>query len=594
MPDQTRQVADHSQQPPGLLDAAIFRGKVTLLQLKRAIQDGLSRETDRYPRMNELADQSIIGESITPLWTAAEPSEQYLLAGKAHNLRIMLQRLNGVEVPANRTFSFWKQLGRVTRRRGFVAGRELREGCIIPNIGGGLCQLSNALYDAALSAGFEIVERHAHSRVIAGSLAEVDRDATIFWNYVDLRFRSPERFRIEALLTGDSLIVRFRGAPRVRLHRIGRLQPVRQSHGGSDAVEVHSCVSCNTVDCFRHVPSQLRETSFGRVAFLVDEYWREFDRYLNSVKRESDLLCLPLDGRRYGRANYAWVTDSFRQVNQQRLFTLYRSRRSRSVAHQGAARQRAFLANNERLAGLYSKSLTYDVTHVTLMQQLLPYLWRDGHLGGRTFDVLMTSLPLQTLHDRLDAAAALHPESMTLADFRADRQLVEAEAEALRHARRIITPHTEIARLFRDQAVLIDWEIPTLDRHSLDSMNHQPAFLFPAPTVGRKGAYELREALQGLSVSLAITGPMLETQDFWHGLNVHVGRLPDWLGRAAAVVLPAFIEHQPRRLLEAVARGVPVIASTACGLENVAGVISVQPGDVSSLRNALRGLLPAA
>ncbi|TMJ35729.1 MAG: hypothetical protein E6G87_11825 [Alphaproteobacteria bacterium] len=28
-------------------------------------------------------------------------------------------------------------------------------------IGGGLCQLSNALYEAALAAGFEIVERHA-------------------------------------------------------------------------------------------------------------------------------------------------------------------------------------------------------------------------------------------------------------------------------------------------------------------------------------------------------------------------------------------------------------------------------------------------
>ena len=31
-------------------------------------------------------------------------------------------------------------------------------------------------------------------------------------------------------------------------------------------------------------------------------------------------------------------------------------------------------------------------------------------------------------------------------------------------------------------------------------------------------------------------------------------------------VLPAFVEHQPRRLLEAVAHGVPVIASKAVGL----------------------------
>jgi len=593
---QTAQYADKiSDHPhPSWFDAVLFRGKVTLLQLRRSVQDGLSHETDRYPRANELVDRSIIAESITPIWTAAEPSEQYLLAGKAHNLRIILRRLNGIEVPPNGTFSFWKQLGRVTRRRGFVAGREVREGCIIPNIGGGLCQLSNALYDAALSAGFEIVERHAHSRVIPGSLAEVDRDATVFWNYVDLRFRSPEGFRIEAFLTGDSLIVRFRGTPRLRLHQIGRaVRAVGPSKAFSDAAELHSCVTCNTQDCFRHVPPTSRETSFGRAAFLVDDYWPEFDRYLDSIKRESDLLCLPLDGRQYGKSNYAWGTDSFRQVNQHRLFTLYRSHRSRRLAHQGAARQRALLANYERLAHLYSKYLTYEVTHVTLMQQLLPYLWREGHLGGRTFDVLMTSLPMQTLQDRLDAAAALHPESMTLADFRADRQLVQAETEALQQARRIVTPHTEIARLFPDKAMLIDWEIPKLKRNPSESLN-SPAFLFPAATVGRKGAYELREALQGLNMSLAITGPMLEAADFWRGVNVRLGRFSDWMGNTAAVVLPAFIEHQPRRLLEAVAHGVPVIASTACGLENVSGVISVQPGDVDSLRAALMRLLPAS
>ena len=92
-----------------------------------------------------------------------------------------------------------------SRLKGYVDGRELREGCIIPNVGGGLCQISNALYDAALKANFEIIERHAHSQIIAGSLAEQGRDATVFWNYVDLRFRSANAFRIEAKLGKDHL-----------------------------------------------------------------------------------------------------------------------------------------------------------------------------------------------------------------------------------------------------------------------------------------------------------------------------------------------------------------------------------------------------
>ena len=144
------------------------------------------------------------------LWTDHENSEKILVAGKIHNLRLAVRQLNGVEVPANRVFSFWKHLARTSRLKGYVARRELREGCLIPNIGGGLCQLSNALYDAALNAGFEIVERHPHSQVIPGSLAETGRDATVFWNYVDLRFKSSHPFRIEAQLTVDSLVARGR------------------------------------------------------------------------------------------------------------------------------------------------------------------------------------------------------------------------------------------------------------------------------------------------------------------------------------------------------------------------------------------------
>ena len=139
---------------------------------------------------------------------------------------------------------------------------------------------------------------------------------------------------------------------------------------------------------------------------------------------------------------------------------LRRSFKLRRVASQGAIRQRALLAANQSLAQRYASLLKYDVTHVTTMQQFLPYLWRDGHLGGRSFDVLMTSLPLAILQNRLDSAAALHPESRTLNDFRADHRLLEEETEALRHARKIITPHSEIAALYPHKAVPLHWSIP--------------------------------------------------------------------------------------------------------------------------------------
>jgi glycosyltransferase involved in cell wall biosynthesis len=52
-------------------------------------------------------------------------------------------------------------------------------------------------------------------------------------------------------------------------------------------------------------------------------------------------------------------------------------------------------------------------------------------------------------------------------------------------------------------------------------------------------------------------------------------------------VLPAFVEHKPRRLLQAVAAGVPVIASDACGVSSVSGITTVVSGDAVALRDGL-------
>ena len=473
-----------------------------------------------------------------------------------------MSEIDGVEIPAGEVFSFWKNVGRTTRGRGFVPGRELREGCIIPNIGGGLCQLSNALYaDAALKANFEIVERHAHTRVIAGSLAEQGRDATVFWNYVDLRFRSAQPFRIETDLTSDHLAVKFRGT-RIDKPALHQITPA----GAAKKGDTNSCASCGMDDCFRSVkPAANRD--FGKTAFLVDEYVPEFDAYIRATRTAKDALFVPLDGRRYRRTNYAWTTGGFGRVNQSKYVTAVRSIRSRRLATQGAARQKNLLAMYERLAESYARDLRFDVLHVVVQQNLLPFLWRSGHLRGRTFDVLMTALPMAELQSRLDAAHGLNPQSTTLGDFRADPTLVSDESDALLRARRIITSHTDIASIFPGRVEILPWKMPEIEQ-SKKQENEKPTIVFPASTVGRKGCYELREAIRGLDVRLITLGPYIEDADFWNGFDVSSGG-DDWLDSADLVVLPAFVEHRSRRLLRAAAAGIPVIGSSACGVQNV-------------------------
>jgi hypothetical protein len=569
---------------PSRRGALIFRGKAALLQLRRGCRNLISHSIKKFPHQNNLPNNPVIAESKTALWTENDRTEHFFLAGKIQNLRLAVKKLNGVEIPAGATFSFWAQVGKTGKSKGYVAGRELREGCIVPSTGGGLCQLSNALYDAALQAGFTILERHEHTQIVPGSLAEIGRDATVFWNYVDLRFKSPAAFRIEAKLDATHLTVCFKSrSERPKFVRISpRVKPALLEQSPN------SCASCGVEDCFRSLKPNT-QLNFGCKAFLVDEFSPEFDSYLQEKRSEKDFIFVPLDGKRFKKANYGWTLRGFAKTRQSLLTTFIRSYKSRRLAVQGARRQRALLEMSEKLAESYAQKLTFDVLHVVVQQNLLPFLWREGHLGGRTFDVLMTALPMENLQERLDSAFSLHPESTTLGDFRAEKWLVEAETEALKNAGRIITPHTEIAGLFAEKAVLLDWQLPEIKARNAPQ-NRKFKIVFPASTAGRKGVYELREALRGLDVKLIILGAELEGEDFWRGFDVE-HKTTDWLEKADLVVLPAFVEHKPRRLLSAASRGVPVIASKACGVGNVKAIISVENGNTDALRQEIEKVI---
>jgi hypothetical protein len=237
---------------------------------------------------------------------------------------------------------------------------------------------------------------------------------------------------------------------------------------------------------------------------------------------------------------------------------------------------------DEALARHYARRLPFMATHLVVSQALLPFLWRDGILGGRSFDVLMTRLPLETLQTTLDRAAQAWPMSPTLADFRAEPGLPAAEREALAAARHWITPHSKIARLAGAKARKLEWHIPPVATRNANG----GTVVFPASTLGRKGAYEMREVARDLGLTVTTSGGVLESDSFWRGVPVVVAGT-DPLATARLVVLPAWIEDQPRRLLRALSAGIPVIASDACGLEGVPGVTTVPVGDVAALRNAI-------
>ncbi len=548
---------------PSRLGGLLFALKTRVLQLRRALRDlrGGPRRHRRDAGLQIAA--AAVSESVTALWPESDETSPLLVAGKIHNLRVAARLLHGIEVPAGATFSFWRQLGRATRRRGFAAGRELREGCLVPSIGGGLCQLSNAIYDAALRQGLQIVERHRHTQVIAGSLAERDRDAVVFWNYVDLRLRADSAWRLEVWLDGDDLHVRILGgAPAVAALP---LLPLRRTPAATAA---NDCTRCGREECHRHVPASAQGI---RRTWLVDEDWPEFaDDRRRRMQPGDRVLALR-------RSSVAAV--------QAALLQRWWLRRGLPLPQ---VRQRA---QRIRLRALQRRLGAQDV-ELVLPQSLLPGLWLAGELQGRRWDVYMTALPMQVLQARLDTAAQRHPDSATLRDFRADPLLVEAERAALAQARHWITPHRELLALAGSRGIALQWQQPSLPDAAQPSSDGAAAqVLLAASALARKGAFELREALRGLPVQLLLPPGAQETPQFWSGIDVRrVASMAEGVQAAAVVVLPAWIEQQPRGVLLALALGKPVIATAACGLGDGAWCC-VEAGDSVALRAHLVAVL---
>jgi hypothetical protein len=560
------------------LSSVIFATKAFALRRARFVSE-LTRPVRRLGHAEQNEYPKLLAECRSPLWTAESTVENSLQFGKVQNLRKACLRLHLVEISGGQTFSFWKQVGRAKRSNGYARGRELRQGCLIPSVGGGLCQLSNSLYDLALQCDCEIVERHAHSAVVPGSAAEQGLDATVFWNYVDFRFRPRQNILITAVLTRDELILRFWG--KQRLITVGNHQSA--IHQTSS---INTCTDCGVSECFRHVPSSGSSLQ-GRAAFLIEECWPEFEEYATQVRSSTDRLFLPYHSKFKKIGRYNWNTAGYEGTIAANAQTFLAAAKIRLHLNNKMPPVAAQVERSKALAEYYGPRISLETSRLYVAQSLLPSLWRRGDLGGRTFTVFMTRLPLQALHQRLDALAVQYPERKTFQEYRAPDWMLKAEAEALKQADQIVTPHSVLAGFYPLKTTLLEWKLP----HP-EPIRRGSDVVFPGPSLARKGAFEVRDATRDMDRSLLVLNRTAESENFWDGVQL-MSASDHWLSHAAVVIQPAFIENNPRPLLRALAAGVPVIATAECGIARHPLLTLVPAGDAKALRDEIHNVISA-
>lgn len=153
--------------------------------------------------------EALVGTVCAALTRADDGAEPALEAGKRRNVALGAPAFDGVVITPDRPLSFWRTLGPATERRGYTWGVELRGGCVVPAIAGGLCLLSNALFELAARAGWHVLERHGHSlEAIPLPPGALPLDATVAFPYIDLVVAPREGpVRLAVRVDADALVV---------------------------------------------------------------------------------------------------------------------------------------------------------------------------------------------------------------------------------------------------------------------------------------------------------------------------------------------------------------------------------------------------
>ncbi len=148
---------------------------------------------------------------------------------RCKNIALAAASLNGSAIESGETFSFNKTVGERTASRGFKEAKIIQSGEFISGVGGGVCQASTTLFNAALLSGLTVTERRNHS--LSVSYVAASRDAAVS-SACDLKIYNPfpTPVYLQTICAGKRVTVTFYGTRGRRTYALtskitGRIAP---------------------------------------------------------------------------------------------------------------------------------------------------------------------------------------------------------------------------------------------------------------------------------------------------------------------------------------------------------------------------------
>ena len=136
--------------------------------------------------------------------------------GRKSNVRLVSRLVDDHLIAPGEVFSFNDTTGERNASKGFVEAPVIINGEVETALGGGVCQVSTTVYNAAYEAGLGIEKRVNHALYL--DYYPTGRDATVNFPNIDMQFRNDtENWLLLRVAVGDSeLTVTLYGAP---IHR---------------------------------------------------------------------------------------------------------------------------------------------------------------------------------------------------------------------------------------------------------------------------------------------------------------------------------------------------------------------------------------
>ena len=201
-------------------------------------------------------------------------------ANRNNNINLACQAVTGKVVMPGEEFSFNAATGQRTTEKGYLPAAAIAGGATVDEVGGGVCQVSSTLFNAAAMAGMTIVTRYPHTW--PSKYVDKGRDATVNWPNLDFVFRN-ER-------TTPIFIIAYYQQRKCTAEIYGA------SLGPGEAIDLTTQIISTTYppdtplyeQNSQLAPGTQQEKKKARVGYVVETY-RVYKR--NGVEYNRDLLC---------------------------------------------------------------------------------------------------------------------------------------------------------------------------------------------------------------------------------------------------------------------------------------------------------------